>query len=242
MKSIRLFVVLATALAASTAFAGERIGKLNCATDQIAKYDGNSWVCAADNDTRAPEPDGPCFSDGVTANPNGNNSPGKGRYFDCNNGTVTDTVTGLIMLKNANCLTLLGVDTDGTATWLNANEAAAALGDLPDSGDDCGLEDNSSPGDWRLMTKDEWLATVEPDCKVQGEYSPTLTSRFGLDCYVDDGGTQVFENVVDMDTVSGYWSSTTDLADPDDAYFTDLDVGAVPGFDKSEKFNVWPVR
>lgn len=231
---------------ANNAFAGEKIGKLICTTDQIAKYSGSGWECAADNDTRLPKPDGPCLSDGVTANPIGVVTPGKGRYFDCNNGTVTDTVTGLIMLKNANCLTLLDVDADGTATWVTANEAAEALGDLPGPAGDCGLEDNSSPGDWRLMTKDEWLAIVKKECMVDDSttYSPALASRFGLGCYLDDfdEGTQVFDNVVDKEVVSGYWSSTTDPDDPDNAYFTDLDVGEVPGYDKNEKFYVWPVR
>ena len=69
------------------------------------------------------------------------------RYVDCGNGTVTDSVTGLIWLKQADCL--------GYATWTLGNQAAAAL----KSGDCSGLlSDGSSPGDWRLSTKDEWIA------------------------------------------------------------------------------------
>jgi hypothetical protein len=73
---------------------------------------------------------------------------------------VTDSVTGLIWLKNAGCL--------GSADWATANQIAAALND-----GDCGgvLTDGSSPGDWRLPTKDEWTATVARavalGCRVQ---------------------------------------------------------------------------
>src|SRR5262245_54239770 len=39
------------------------------------------------------------------------------RYVDCGNGTVTDSVTGLIWLKQSNCLS--------TASWEAAKKAAA---------------------------------------------------------------------------------------------------------------------
>jgi hypothetical protein len=65
------------------------------------------------------------------------------RYVDCGNGTVTDTVTGLIWLKQTDCL--------GFQNWVNANAAAAALANGA-----CGLTDGSSPGDWRLPTQAEW--------------------------------------------------------------------------------------
>ena len=44
---------------------------------------------------------------------------GSNRYVDCGNGTVTDNVTGLIWLKQADCL--------GSADWASASQAAAAL-------------------------------------------------------------------------------------------------------------------
>jgi hypothetical protein len=68
-------------------------------------------------------PDPPCF-DNIN------------RYVDCGNGTVTDTVTGLIWLQQSDCL--------GSAGYANANKAAAGLKD-----GDCGgtLTDGSSPGD-----------------------------------------------------------------------------------------------
>jgi hypothetical protein len=82
------------------------------------------------NGVDATRPDPPCFDN-------------TNRYVDCGNGTVTDTVTGLIWLKNAGCL--------GFADWASANGLAATL-----ANGQCGLTDNSSPGDWRLPNKDEW--------------------------------------------------------------------------------------
>lgn len=80
--------------------------------------------------TNATRADGPCFDN-------------TNRYVDCGNGTVT----GLIWLKQWNCLP--------NNTWAPANQAAAGL-----KHGDCGLTDNSSPGEWRLPTKDEWSATI----------------------------------------------------------------------------------
>src|SRR5262245_57590610 len=69
------------------------------------------------------------------------------RYVDCGNGTVTDTVTGLIWLRDATCL--------GTSDFANANGLAAALQE-----GECGLSDGSRAGDWRLPTEPEWAATI----------------------------------------------------------------------------------
>lgn len=59
------------------------------------------------------------------------------RFTDQGNGAVTDNLTGLIWLKNANCF--------GTKTWAaaltNANTLASGA---------CGLSDNSVAANWRL--------------------------------------------------------------------------------------------
>lgn len=79
-----------------------------------------------------PRAAGPCF-DNV------------GRYVDCGNGTVTDTATGLIWLKNANCFPI--------QEYLVTTQSVAAL-----ASGQCGLTDGSSAGDWRLPTKADWEA------------------------------------------------------------------------------------
>jgi hypothetical protein len=55
---------------------------------------------------------------------------------------VTDNLTNLIWLKNANC--------DGQKDWNEAETWAANL-----ASGTCGLSDGSSAGDWRLPTKTE---------------------------------------------------------------------------------------
>ena len=70
------------------------------------------------------------------------------QYVDCGNGTMTDNVTGLIWMSNPDCLVQ-------AQTWADAKLVAASL-----KHKDCGLRDNSKPGDWRLMTADEWNVTI----------------------------------------------------------------------------------
>ncbi|MEO5333589.1 MAG: DUF1566 domain-containing protein [Magnetococcus sp. YQC-5] len=70
------------------------------------------------------------------------------RFIDNKNGTVTDSETKLILLKNANCF--------GSKSWADAMSVAANL-----SGDgSCGLTDNSMPGDWRLPTHPSQASNV----------------------------------------------------------------------------------
>ncbi len=73
--------------------------------------------------------------------------PSKKRYTDNGNGTVTDNITGLIWLKNANCF--------GVLDWASAQQSVAKLAQGR-----CGLHDGSKPGAWRLPTKEEWKAML----------------------------------------------------------------------------------
>jgi hypothetical protein len=151
------------------------------------------------------------------------------RYVDCGNGTVHDTVTNLIWLKDASCL--------GELDYAAANNAAAGLEDGK-----CGLTDGSSPGDWRLPTKEEWEATVarakELGCTYLGEKDPpSLTNTPGTDCYSD--GPQPFKNV----TTGHYRSSTANAEAPSVAWIVHLYGGGMSGdTDKSTDRYVWPVR
>jgi len=72
------------------------------------------------------------------------------RFTDNGNGTVTDNLTGLIWLKNANCF--------GDRTWTNA--LSCCKNNLWDGS--CGLSDGSSPGDWRLPNINELHSLVDP--------------------------------------------------------------------------------
>ena len=88
-------------------------------TGQTTCYDASGNVTGQDGDVQAgvewPEP----------------------RFTDNSNGTVTDNLTGLIWLKNANCF--------GTKAWANAVSDCNTLAD-----GSCGLADGSVAGDWRL--------------------------------------------------------------------------------------------
>jgi hypothetical protein len=158
-----------------------------------------------------PGPRGPAGLDGKNAaraaGPCFNNA---NRYVDCGNGTVTDTVTGLIWLKQVNCL--------ADANYSAANEAAAALKE-----GDCGLTDGSSPGDWRLPTKDEWSATIFAAVLrfCTGIFAPSLTDDAGTSCY-GDGSRSSFAGVA-----NAYWSSTTNEGLPVSAWAALLDDGGV---------------
>ncbi len=70
------------------------------------------------------------------------------RFTDNGDGTVTDNLTGLIWLQNANCF--------GTRTWANALTDANTL----NSGE-CGLSDGSAEGDWRLPNRKELRSLID---------------------------------------------------------------------------------
>jgi hypothetical protein len=160
--------------------------------------------------------DGPCF-DSVN------------RYVNCMNGTAADTVTGLIWLEQADCLS--------NNSWRAANEIVAGLKD-----GECGLTDHSAPGDWRLPTKAEWEAmiarAVALGCISDGLGGPpSLTKNSGTVCY----GTGAFSSFPGVAS-DLYWSSSSNVVSPTGAWFADLDRGSVSGFDKDTILRVWPVR
>jgi len=158
--------------------------------------------------------DGPCYLDDTN------------RYQDCGNGTVTDTATGLIWLKNADCF--------GEQTWSLANRTAAALADGA-----CDLSDGSAAGDWRLPSPDEWYKTVAAASSKGCSY-PVLTDTEGANCAADS--TTLFTGVRSAGQ-SAYWSSATLGDTPDSAYAMGLDIGGY--FDmptKTTPRGVWPVR
>ena len=80
------------------------------------------------------------------------------RFTDNGDGSVTDNLTGLVWLKNANCF--------GSRVWANAlsdaNELAAGY---------CGLTDGSNAGDWRLPNIRELQSLID-----YSQYSIALPS------------------------------------------------------------------
>jgi hypothetical protein len=165
---------------------------------------------------------GPCFDN-------------TNRYVNCLNGTVTDTVTGLIWLQQADCLP--------NAQWDAANQAAAGLKD-----GDCGLTDGSSPGDWRLPTKDEWSATMAHAVALgcTGVASPPLTNDAGTACF-GNGSASSFTGVATAAGTAYRWTRSTYEPDPTTAWLANFVNGGVDtsGISLNGKFisvRVWPVR
>ncbi len=178
--------------------------------------------------------DGPCYP--TASHPDRNS-----RYFDCGNGTVLDTVTGLLWLKLANCLSFLSADT-GHRTWWDA----VAFVDTLAHGN-CLLTDESQPGDWRLATIEEWEKTVayaaSPalNCLFSNFGSqPSLTNDAGTGC-LKDGPTSFAIDVVDY---SGQFWAQDSFVDfgPGGAGNMRLSSGDTVSQMKDNGLLIWPVR
>lgn len=88
------------------------------------------------------------------------------RFTDHGNGTFTDNLTGLIWLKQMDCL--------GQETW---NNALASCNSLADG--QCGLTDGSVQGDWRLPNVREFTSLVD-----YGKVDPALPSGYPFQGYI----------------------------------------------------------
>jgi hypothetical protein len=165
-------------------------------------------------------------------------------YVDCGNGTVTDNRTGLVWLKDANCLAEVDPE-DGAVHWYTAMEFVAGLSDLPGNDpDDCGLSDGSSPGEWRLPSVEEWEAMVADavalGCVDTQFGGPSITDDSGESCWQEGPGNS-FSGVQSP----CYWSSTTAAhlsLDISQAAVGNLDHGIWNSTSKTNSYYVWPVR
>ncbi len=81
-----------------------------------------------------------------------------GKFVDNNDGTVTDTATGLVWLKNA------------SPCYKSWDEAAAYCKNLQ-SGTD-GLSDGSTAGQWRLPSRYEMLSLFQPQLCASNRVRP----------------------------------------------------------------------
>lgn len=144
------------------------------------------------------------------------------RFIDCGNGTVHDTQTGLLWLKDASC--------PPEMRW---HEASAFAADLADG--QCGLTDHSQPGDWRLPTRAEW-ESIFRSCTNP----PEIAGRDGY-CYADDPSNAWATGVV-FTVQEPYWSSTSDQP-PTYAWTAYLSGGYLSSDLKTVDYLwVWPVR
>jgi hypothetical protein len=112
---------------------------------------------------------------------------------DNGNGTVADTVTGLIWMKQANCI---------NQTWASAITTISTL-----ASGQCGLTDDSTAGSWRMPNRHEMLSLSDRGLNNHADYfdtswvgnNPTINSQ-----------SSVFNNFIQFQY---YWTSTTNAAD-----------------------------
>jgi Protein of unknown function (DUF1566) len=136
------------------------------------------------------------------------------RFTDNEDGTVTDNLTRLIWLKDANCF--------GRQTWQEALNAANNLaGDPTSTNTDCGLSDGSMTGDWRLPNIKELLSLIDI-----GQFDP------------DSPAGHPFSDVQS----NFYWPSTTPVDAPNLALRLDVGNGNLGSNVKTADHFVWPVR
>jgi len=103
------------------------------------------------------------------------------RFIDNGNGTVTDRLTGLVWLKDANCF--------GQKTWTDALDASNNL-----ENGSCGLTDRSSPGDWRLANVNELLSLMDysvnaPALQVGHPFTNVQAAHYWSSTMSAGGGT-----------------------------------------------------
>lgn len=152
------------------------------------------------------------------------------RFIDCGNGTIHDTATGLLWLKNANCFICshaLCDASDGQRDWFDANSYAAQLG-----APQCGLSDHSQPGDWRLPSRDEWDTVFDAECA-----EPRLVGKAD-GCFADPGGAWADSVQSDL-----YWSRTTSFL-AFGAYLRSLGplISYQTELKTKDLIHAWPVR
>jgi hypothetical protein len=119
------------------------------------------------------------------------------RWADNGNGTVTDTVTGLIWLKKADCI---------HQDWPDAIASVNAL-----ASGQCGLTDGSAAGSWRMPNRKEMLSLAD---RMENNHASFFDAT-----YLNSDSTvyraPIFTNF--MESVY-YWTSSTDAADPGEAW------------------------
>ncbi len=149
------------------------------------------------------------------------------RFTDNGDGTVTDHLTGLIWLKNADCTEFY--DGDGVGenkrSWSDALTAANNL-----AAGYCGLQDGSSAGYWRLPNLRELISLAH-----FGFTGLALPDTVGTGQWTDG------DPFSDVDS-SSYWSSTTYMGNTDYAWAFSYQVGHTYNYDKTSTRQVWPVR
>lgn len=114
------------------------------------------------------------------------------RMFDNGNGTVTDTVTGLIWMKQADCI---------NDTWSGSIAKVNSL-----ANGQCGLIDGSTAGSWRMPNRLEMLSIAD---RAQNNQAEFFNETFVSGTVGVSSQAAFFTNFVGYQY---YWTSTTNAA------------------------------
>ena len=119
------------------------------------------------------------------------------RWVDKGDGTVADTVTGLVWLKQADCL---------QSTWAEAIAAVQAL-----SSGQCGLTDGSPAGSWRVPSRNEMQSLSD---RAENNHADFFDHTY----YNKDDTLFQPAILTNFIKFQYYWTSTSDAADSTKAW------------------------
>jgi hypothetical protein len=142
------------------------------------------------------------------------------RFANNGDGTVTDNLTGLIWLQDANCTDAAGgITRHGPDTWPDAltwsNNLTSGL---------CGLTDSSTVGMWRVPSRNELQSLANSGVLNIGDWL----------------NTKGFKNV--DPSANGYWTSTSFAGDGNYAWIINMQhIDTYYNFKTAGNY-VWPVR
>ncbi len=119
------------------------------------------------------------------------------RFIESGDGTVTDAMTGLVWLKQANCI---------QGDWATAVTAVNHL-----ASGKCGLSDGSTAGSWRMPNRNEMQSLADRNQNNESDY---LNSTFRN----PDGSIYQQAILLNFIGYQYYWTSTTDAADTTEAW------------------------
>jgi hypothetical protein len=119
------------------------------------------------------------------------------RFIDNGNGTVTDAMTGLIWLKQGNCI---------QGDWATAVSTVTKL-----ASGQCGLTDGSIAGAWRMPNRNEMQSIADRNQNNEADY---------LDFTFLNPDQSVYQAAILLNFMgySYYWTSTTDAANTSEAW------------------------
>ena len=138
------------------------------------------------------------------------------RFTDNGNGTVTDNLSGLIWLKNVNCL--------GEKNWNDALDASNNL-----ANGQCGLSDGSCRGDWHLPNVSELRSLIDHG---QAAKPPLPAGHPFTDVQQAEYWTSSTVGAYPVDAwIVHFWKGSLGNA-----------FGQIWHVDKTDHYGVWPVR